>query len=81
MSNILCFAWKPEGVASDDLDTLTESLRERYNRSGRGFLTVITLNGRRVLRVTIMNARTDETHLARLMDGLAAEAAQILHTH
>jgi hypothetical protein len=33
------------------------------------------------LRVTIMNARTDETHLARLMDGLAAEAAQILHTH
>ena len=81
MSNILCFAWKPEGVASDDLDTLTEALRERYNRSGRGFLTVITLNGRRVLRVTIMNARTDETHLARLMDGLAAEAAQILHTH
>jgi hypothetical protein len=29
----------------------------------------------------VMKARTDETHLARLVDGLVAEAALILHTH
>jgi L-2,4-diaminobutyrate decarboxylase len=81
MSNILCFAWTPAGVAAADLDTLTNALRERYNRSGRGWITATTLDGRRVLRITVMNARTDETHLAKLVDGLAAEAALILHTH
>jgi L-2,4-diaminobutyrate decarboxylase len=81
MSNILCFAWTPPGVAAADLDTLTTALRERYNRSGRGWITATTLDGRRVLRITVMNARTDETHLAKLVDGLVAEAAQILHTH
>lgn len=80
MSNILCFAWTPPGVAAADLDTLTTALRERYNRSGRGWITATTLDGRRVLRITVMNARTDETHLAKLVDGLVAEAAQILHT-
>jgi len=81
MSNILCFAWTPPGVAAADLDTMTDALRERYNRSGRGWITVTTLDGRRVLRITVMNARTDETHLARLVDGLVAEAALILRTH
>jgi L-2,4-diaminobutyrate decarboxylase len=81
MSNILCFAWTPPSVAADDLDALTDALRERYNRSGRGWITATTLDGRRVLRITVMNARTDETHLARLVDGLVAEAALILHTH
>lgn len=79
MSNILCFAWRPEGIAGADLDTLTDALRERYNRSGRGWITVTTLDGRRVLRITVMNARTDETHLAKLVDGLVAEAALVLH--
>ena len=81
MSNILCFAWTPPGVAADDRDALTNALRERYNRSGRGWITATTLDGRRVLRITVMNARTDETHLAKLVDGLVAEAALILHTH
>ncbi len=79
MSNILCFAWRPEGAAVADLDDLTNALRERYNRSGRGWITATTLDGRRVLRITVMNARTDETHLAKLVDGLVAEAALILH--
>ena len=78
-SNILCFAWTPSGVADADLDTLTDALRERYNRSGRGWITATTLDGRRVLRITVMNARTNETHLAALVDGLSAEAALILH--
>ncbi len=80
MSNILCFAWRPEGITGDDLDTLTDALRERYNRSGRGWITATTLDGRRVLRITVMNARTDETHLAKLVDGLVAEAALIVRS-
>lgn len=78
MSNILCFAWTPPGVEGAQRDELTNALRERYNRSGRGWITATTLDGRRVLRITVMNARTDESHLAKLVDGLAAEAALLL---
>lgn len=78
MSNILCFAWTPAGVHGADRDELTDALRERYNRSGRGWITATTLEGRRVLRVTVMNPRTDVSHLAALVDGLTAEAALVL---
>ncbi len=77
-SNILCFAWTPLGVTEADRDELTDALRERYNRSGRGWLTATTLDGRRVLRVTIMNVRTTSAHMQRLADGLADEGAALL---
>ena len=77
-SNILCFSWTPDGVADADRDALTDALRERYNLSGRGWLTVTTLDGRRVLRVTLMNVRTTATHMQRLVDGLAEEGAALL---
>lgn len=77
-SNILCFAWTPPGVSPARADDLTDLLRERYNRSGRGFITATTLDGRRVLRVTVMNARTVEAHVEKLVDGLEAEARAVL---
>ena len=77
-SNILCFAWTPANVPEARRDELTEELRERYNRSGRGFITATTLDKRRVLRITVMNARTTEVHMARLVDGLVAEGKAVL---
>ena len=77
-SNILCFAWTPAGVPESRRDELTDALRERYNRSGRGWITVTTLDGRRVLRITVMNARTTEAHVAKLVDGLVAEGRAVL---
>lgn len=81
MSNILCFAWNPPGVDLADRDMLTDALRERYNRSGRGWITATTLDGRRVLRVTVMNARTDVPHVEALVQGLEAEATYVLKHH
>ena len=69
-SNILCF----RHAGDDDFN---RRLRERYNRSGRGWITTTVLGGRRVLRVTIMNPRTTEAHLERLLDGLEAEATAV----
>ena len=77
-SNILCFAWMPKDVPSSKLDELTDALRERYNRSGRGFITVTTLDKRRVLRITVMNARTTDEHLEKLIVGLVAEGKAVL---
>jgi L-2,4-diaminobutyrate decarboxylase len=47
-------------------------LRERYNRSGEGWITATNLAGRRVLRVTVMNPRTTTADIRDLLDGLAA---------
>lgn len=78
-SNILCFRWKPAGVHDAAmLDWLNLQVRERYNASGRGWITSTLLDGQRVLRVTIMNARTTERHASLLLDGLAAEGAALL---
>jgi len=77
-SNILCFRFVGDGRSDDAaLDLLNKELRERFNRSGLGWITTTVLNGRRVLRVTIMNPRTRAEHLQRLLDGLSAEAGRM----
>jgi L-2,4-diaminobutyrate decarboxylase len=75
-SNILCF--RCVGRAGEDdvaVDTFNRELRERYNRSGRGWITTTMLGGRRVLRVTVMNPRTGRDEVLALLDGLCDEAA------
>ncbi len=78
-SNILCFRWIGSiGKSQSSLDETNRELRERYNRSGRGWITSTVLDGRRVLRVTLMNPRTSEKHVIRLIDGIAEEAQRLL---
>lgn len=75
-SNILCFRWVGRaGEDEETVDTFNRELRERYNRSGRGWITATVLGGRRVLRVTVMNPRTGRDEVLALLDGLREEAA------
>lgn len=77
-SNILCFRWRGDGSASaESLDAMNASLRERYNASGEGWITTTVLDGRRMLRVTLMNPRTTEVHLDRLIAGLEAMVQRV----
>jgi L-2,4-diaminobutyrate decarboxylase len=77
-SNILCFRWIGDGsLRGEALDEFNRELRERYNRSGEGWITGTVLDGKRVLRVTIMNARTTAVHAGEVVAGLAAEAARM----
>src|SRR5450759_4017943 len=77
-SNILCFRYVGDGSLDDEaLDVVNRELRERYNRSGAGWITATELDGRRVLRVTIMNPRTSEHHVREIVEGLAREAASM----
>jgi L-2,4-diaminobutyrate decarboxylase len=78
-SNILCFRWLGSPRRADEsLDDSNRDLRERYNRSGQGWITSTMLGGRRVLRVTVMNPLTHAKHVTRLLDGLAREAQSLL---
>jgi len=71
--NILCFRYVGDGTRSNDaLDVLNRELRERYNLSGEGWITGTNLDGRRVLRVTMMNPRTTTADVSDILDGLAA---------
>ncbi len=80
-ANILCFRHLPEQVRGWDagrVDTFQARLRERYNASGKGWITATVLGGRRVLRVTLMNPNTRTEHLRGLLDGLREEARSML---
>ncbi|HEY1953540.1 MAG TPA: aspartate aminotransferase family protein, partial [Gemmatimonadaceae bacterium] len=76
-SNILCFRFLGSARADKGsteerarIDDLNRALRPLYNREGSGWITATTLEGRPVLRVTMMNARTGHQHVKALLDGL-----------
>ncbi len=74
-SNILCFRYIGDGTLSGAaLDRINYELRGRYNRSGRGWITMTVLDGKRALRTTIMNPRTGPQHVTQLLEGLLIEA-------
>ncbi|OYV73597.1 MAG: hypothetical protein B7Z72_02170 [Gemmatimonadetes bacterium 21-71-4] len=76
--NILCFRWVGDGTLGDErLDAINRALRERYNASGHGWITATDLDGRRVLRVTIMNARTTVEHTVEVLDELVRLGGEI----
>ena len=75
-SNILCFRYVGDGSRTDEqLDPLNLELRTAYNRGGDGWITSTVLGGRRVLRATLMNPRTTERDVARVLEGLATLGA------
>jgi L-2,4-diaminobutyrate decarboxylase len=78
-SNILCFRYVGDGTADDDaLDAINREIRERYNRSGAGWITATLLDGRRVLRVTMMNPRSTRAHIRAMVDGLIGVAREVV---
>lgn len=60
-SNILC--WREKGMDDEDM----VQLRERYNQTGEGWITTTVVGGKRTLRVTVMNPRTNRESLERLV--------------
>ena len=82
-SNILCFRYLGSDAArgressNERIDKLNRELRPRYNKEGSGWITATVLDGRPVLRVTMMNPRTGIEHVRALLDRLVAKAKEI----
>lgn len=77
-SNILCFRFVGDGgLGAERLDAINLRLREAFNRSGEGWITTTLLGGRRVLRATLMNPRTTNADLDRVIEGLARLGREI----
>lgn len=80
--NLLCFRYIGNLTLEDHtVDLVNRKLHERFNRSARGFIATGNLDGRFALRVTIMNPRTQETHLHELLDELAAMGREVVAEH
>ncbi len=78
-SNILCFRFVGDGTLGDDrLDAVNLQTRARYNRAGTGWITTTMLEGRGVLRVTLMNPRTTRADLERTVEELADIARRVV---
>src|SRR3954449_11532687 len=61
--NIFCFRYR--GTDEQNLE-----LRERLIRSGESWITSTVLRGRRVLRVTMINPRTEREHVDAMLESL-----------
>ena len=75
--SVVCFRWKPRGVALSDpeLDAANERLIDLVNGSGEVFLSHTRLAGRLALRLAIGHLRTDEPRVRRAWDLLVSNAA------
>jgi len=88
-SNILCFRYlgskgkktlrRGSASAADEkrVDEINRALRPLYNKEGSGWITATVLDGRPVLRVTMMNPRTASEHVRALLTGLVEKAREL----
>jgi L-2,4-diaminobutyrate decarboxylase len=72
-SNILCFQLR--GRRNDvPSDRLHWTIKEQLNESGFGYISSAVLNGRRVLRLVVMNPRTTVDDVCRVLERIESIA-------
>lgn len=75
--NIFCFRLRRGPSAGAAADRLHASLEDAVNASGRGYISSTVLDGRRVLRIVVLNPRTtaaDTVAVMKLVERLARRA-------
>ena len=72
--NIVCFRFRPAGVAGEALDALNEHIRQALLEEGRFYIVKTNLRGNTYLRVTLSNPFTTETEILELFARIASLA-------
>jgi glutamate/tyrosine decarboxylase-like PLP-dependent enzyme len=75
--NIVCFRWRPEGAAEDQLDELNRRLGDLLLRDGRVFAGTTMFEGKVAFRPAIVNWRTRTEDVDALVDVLLELARRL----
>lgn len=68
--NIFCFRYLPYAETEEneaEIDAVNEETRQRLLESGEAWITATTLKGKRVLRVTIINPKTQVEDVEKML--------------
>jgi L-2,4-diaminobutyrate decarboxylase len=80
--NLLCFRYVGEQpLEVHQIDLVNRKIHAQLSRSACSFIATGNLDGRFVLRATLMNPRTQEAHLHELLNELAAIGRRVLAEH
>ena len=72
---LVCFRYRPPGLAEEELDRLNERLLASVNATGRVFLTHTRLGGRYTIRLVIGQRATERRHVEEAWGLIRAAAA------
>lgn len=64
------FRFEPEGMTPEKIDILTDRISKEIIESGFAYIVTTTLNGRKTLRMCIINANTTEDDILKTVDML-----------
>jgi L-2,4-diaminobutyrate decarboxylase len=65
--NVLCFRLRTRPRSAGASDSLHWRIKERVNAGGKAYISSTVLDGRRVLRIVVMNPRTRERDIRDVM--------------
>lgn len=75
--NIVCFRYRPPGLAAEKLNALNEELLIRLHESGIAAPSYTTLSGQYCLRAAISNHRTESRDLKIMIDAVVKLGAAL----
>jgi len=76
-TNILCFGLRHPPESLETSDRLHAKIKEAVNASGEAYISSTILNGKRCVRLVVMNPRTAASHIVRLLKVVEREAKKL----
>jgi L-2,4-diaminobutyrate decarboxylase len=76
-ANIVCFRYVLPGHSPQEADALNLAIRQSLLEAGEFYIVQTSLRGRVYLRTTLMNPRTTEAELGKLLDRVAYTALAV----
>ncbi|MFG3257355.1 pyridoxal phosphate-dependent decarboxylase family protein [Streptomyces sp. NPDC048172] len=80
-ANILCFRYRPHGVAEEDVHALQVAIRNRVKLRGRFFISKVNVDGVAALRVVMMNHEITVDHFRMLLEEIRGVGRTLHGTH
>lgn len=78
--NLMCFRYRPGGLTDDELNRLNEQIQRELMLSGKGFVSITTLRGKRWLRSVFLNPSTAAKDMRVVMEVIERFGHQLQKT-